>query len=235
MSVAAGSDIRANLDAVRERIASAAATAGRDPSDVTLVGVTKTLSVERIAAAIAAGLTILGENRVQEAEAKIPEIPGQDQVSWHLIGHLQSNKARQAIRLFDAIQSVDSLKLATRLNVLAEERARRLPVLIEVNTSGESSKSGFGLEELPEAVPALGQLPWLEIFGLMTIGPFTRNEDAIRSSFRSLRALRDELRKDPFGVSWDTLSMGMSDDFEIAIEEGSTMVRVGRALFGERA
>jgi pyridoxal phosphate enzyme (YggS family) len=244
--------IAARIDAVRERIAAAAQEAGRSAAEVRLVGVTKTQSPERIALALAAGLTDLGENRVQEAEAKIAALaPAHPSVRWRLIGHLQRNKAKKAAALFDAIDSLDSLELARALDRHVGELVRpqrvaeaRLPVLLQVNVSGEASKEGFALvgwEQQPALfdafcaeVAALLALPHLRIRGLMTIAPWGSDPEAARPTFRSTRRLRDQLvQRFPQG-DWAELSMGMTDDFAVAIAEGATLVRVGRAIFGER-
>lgn len=233
-----------NLAAVRERVAAAARRAGRDPAAITLVAVTKTHPPELVAEAIAAGAADLGENRVQEAAAKIAALGDQRQaLRWHLIGHLQRNKARLAAELFDLVHSVDSLRLA---EALARQLppGRALPVLLQVNVSGEASKEGFdlagGLENrqalaalLPE-VEHIVALPGLAVRGLMTIAPIVGDPEQARPIFRRLRELRDELARRLPQARWDELSMGMTDDFEAAIAEGATIVRVGRAIFGER-
>jgi PLP dependent protein len=241
--------IAARIAAVRERIAAAAQQAGRSSSEVRLVGVTKTQSPEIIALALAAGLTDLGENRVQEAEAKIATLAHtQPQASWRLIGHLQRNKAKKAATLFDAIDSLDSLDLARALDrhvgEVAQRSGARLPVLLQVNVSGEASKEGFALvgweaqhalfDAFCVEIDALLALPHLRIRGLMTIAPWSSDPEAARPTFRSARLLRDRLaQRFPQG-EWAELSMGMTDDFAIAITEGATLVRVGRAIFGER-
>jgi PLP dependent protein len=217
---------------VLERIASACERVGRDAREVTLVGVTKTVPVDRIREAVAAGLSTLGENRVQEAAAKIPSIPG---AVWHLVGPLQSNKARRAVVLFDVIETVDSVDLADRLDRLAGELrpGRPLPVLVQVNVDRDPAKAGFDQRDLEASVDGLIRLRNLEVGGLMTVGREVDNPEAARPTFRALRELAERLR-----ARWPSLgkslSMGMSADFEIAIEEGATIVRVGRALFGER-
>ncbi len=243
--------IASRLDQVLERIARAAARANRDPAAITLVAVTKTHPPEVIAEAIAAGIRDLGENRVQEAALKIPPFKAAyPEVRWHLIGHLQRNKARPAIELFDVIHSVDSLRLAETLNRHLQERAagqaqaRRMPILLQVNVSGESSKEGFdlpgglanraGLEALLPDIERIVALPCLEVRGLMTIAPIVADPDQARPVFRALREVRDELSRRFPRAAWAELSMGMTDDFEAAIAEGATIVRVGRAIFGER-
>lgn len=240
-------NIASRFDQVLERIARAAARANRDPAAITLVAVTKTHPPEVIAEAIAAGARDLGENRVQEAALKIPPLAAAyPDARWHLIGHLQRNKAKTAIELFDMIHSIDSLRLAETLNRLLQERAAgRLPVLLQVNVSGEASKEGFdlpggianraGLEALLPEVERILALPCLEVRGLMTIAPIVADPEQARPVFRALRELRDELARRFPRAAWAELSMGMTDDFEAAIAEGATIVRVGRAIFGERA
>jgi pyridoxal phosphate enzyme (YggS family) len=184
-------------------------------------------------AAVAAGLTILGENRVQEAEAKVGAVPG---ASWHLVGPLQSNKARRAVGLFDVVESVDSVDLARRLDRLGAELrpAARLPILLQVNVDADPAKAGFAPADLERALPELTDLPGLEIRGLMTVGRLVERAEDARPTFRALRALSERLRGGGSAALGPDLSMGMSDDYEVAVEEGATIVRVGRALFGER-
>lgn len=234
--------------AVAARVDAAARRAGRAPAEVTLIAVTKTHAPAVIAQAIAAGVVHLGENRVQEALPKMAELASEQQrLHWHLIGHLQRNKARQAAPQFDMIHSLDSLRLAETLNRQRHETAPAalpLPVLLQVNVSGEASKEGFdlpgGLEnqaQLPaflHAVEPLLDLPHLQVQGLMTIAPFTPDPATVRTVFRRLRLLRDWLAARLPAADWRHLSMGMSDDFELAIEEGATLIRIGRALFGAR-
>lgn len=226
------------LAQINERIAAACARAGRSVSEVTLVAVSKTVATERIGAAIEAGVRTLGENRVQEAEAKLAhlrEVTESHHVEWHMIGRLQSNKARRAIELFDAVHSVDSLKLAERLDRLAAEIGRPLPVFIEVNLGGESAKSGVEPHEVLSLVERIGGLGSLELRGLMTVPPLLDEAEQVRPFFRRLRQLRDEARSaQVVGEQFRDLSMGMSHDFEIAIEEGATFVRIGTAIFGAR-
>ena len=227
-------------------IADACAHSGRDPAGVTLVAVSKTVDAGRLRAAVAAGLTTLGENRVQEADAKVAAVPG---VSWHLVGPLQANKARRAVAIFDVIESVDSLALAARLDRLAGELrpGRPLPVLLQVNVDADPAKAGFEPAGLAAVLPALVVLPNLELRGLMTVGRVVVTAEEARSTFRALRALAERLGAAPHeaahGAADKTasprglgaaLSMGMSADFPVAIEEGATLVRVGRALFGDR-
>lgn len=233
----------AGLAAARRRvlaaIADACARSGRDPAGVTLVAVGKTVDPAQLRAAVAAGLAILGENRVQEAEAKIPAVPG---ARWHLVGPLQANKARRAVAIFDVVESVDSVALAARLDRLAGELrpGRPLPILLQVNVDLDPAKAGFAPDDLAAALPALAGLPNLELRGLMTVGRVVATAETARPTFRALRALSERLRA-PAAVAAAAgrglgpgLSMGMSDDYPVAVEEGATIVRVGRALFGER-
>jgi pyridoxal phosphate enzyme (YggS family) len=215
-------------------MAAACARAGRDPASVTLVAVSKTVPLERLQLALAAGYEVFGENRVQEAAGKVPGLPG---ARWHLVGHLQQNKAARAVALFDAIESVDSAALAARLDRLVGERGsrseRRLPVYLQVNVDADPSKAGFTPVALEAELEDILALPGLEIAGLMTVGLLSGGGEQARPTFARLRALSARLRSADARLGAE-LSMGMSDDFEIALEEGSTVVRVGRALFGER-
>ena len=227
--------VRAAHDAVLARIAAACGRAGRDPASVTLVAVSKTVDVTRLRVAVAAGLTIFGENRVQEAASKVGELPG---VAWHLVGPLQSNKARRALETFDLIQTVDSVALAGRLDRLARDvraagPAARYPVLVQVNVDDDPSKAGFVPDDLRAALDAIGRLDALHARGLMTIGRLVADPEAARPTFARLRELSGELRSRGAPIG-DDLSMGMTDDFGVAVEEGATIVRVGRAIFGER-
>jgi uncharacterized pyridoxal phosphate-containing UPF0001 family protein len=271
--------IAARLAAVHERLAAAARRAGRSPEEITLVGVTKTQPPEAVSEGLAAGLRDFGENRVQEAEEKIATLATERaRITWHLIGHLQRNKAKKAVALFDIIHSLDSLRLAEMLDRALEEQrtknkeqAKRtenghpqgqpktaepenqaahpftpspLPVLLQVNVSGEASKEGYALagwEERPAVleaflaeVEALLALPHLLVRGLMTIAPWGADPEAARPAFRSARRLRDMLARRFPQADWSALSMGMTEDFAVAIEEGATIVRIGRAIFGER-
>ncbi len=232
MSADEVASLAAARDRVLERIDRAATRAGRDPAGVTLVAVSKTVPAPRVQAAIEAGLATLGENRVQEAADKVPATRGG---TWHLIGPLQSNKAGRAVELFDAVQSVDGLGIARRLDRLAAERraGRPLPVLLQVNVADDPSKAGFTPEGVSSDLAAILDLPALRVDGLMTIGPLVESADAARPTFIALRELSAELRAGHPRLG-PALSMGMSDDFEVAVEEGATIVRVGRALFGER-
>lgn len=222
--------MRERLKSINEKIAAACQRAGRDFFDITLVAVSKTVEPERIRQAIEAGVRVLGENRVQEAASKMTELAAvvaEHNVEWHLIGHLQSNKARRAVELFSAIQSVDSFKLAERLNSVAGELGKKLPVFIEVNLGGEESKAGAKPDEVLPLCEQAGKLANLELKGLMAVPPFLDDAEQVRPFFRRLRMLRDQ-------AQLKELSMGMSHDFEIAIEEGATIVRIGTALFGTR-
>jgi pyridoxal phosphate enzyme (YggS family) len=227
------SAIAANLARIRERIAAAAARASRRPEDVTLVGVSKTFPAEAIRAAWEAGVRHFGENRVQEWEAKQPALAGLD-ATWHLVGHLQSNKARRAARLFDSVDSVDSAALAEKLDRAAAEAGRRLRVLLEVRLAPEESKHGAEPGDAPALAEAVAALPQLELAGLMAIPPLLAAPEQVRPHFTRLRELRDHVAA-RLGRALPVLSMGMSHDFEVAIEEGATEVRLGTALFGPRA
>ncbi|HNU85104.1 MAG: YggS family pyridoxal phosphate-dependent enzyme [Pseudomonadota bacterium] len=227
------SDVRENILRIRERIAAAAVRSGRDPSEVRLMGVTKTVGDDRILQAIEAGIDIIGENYVQEAKRKI-ELMGKS-VEWHFIGHLQSNKARYAVRLFDMIHSVNRVSLAEELNRRAAAAGLVCRVLVEVNLAGEESKSGAPPEEAPGLVRAVSQLANLSVRGLMTMAPWYEDPEKARPCFAGLRGLRDRIDAEKIpNVTLRELSMGMTDDFEVAVEEGSTIVRIGRAIFGER-
>jgi PLP dependent protein len=220
-----------NLERVREQIAQAAAKAGRVADEIALVAITKTHPTERVREAVEAGQSLFGESRVQEARAKIPELPSS--LRWHFVGHLQKNKIRQAVPLFEMIHSVDSLGLAQEMNRIAEEEGMHPRVLLEVNVAGEGSKFGFSPSKLREQMEELLALPRLSILGLMTIPPLAEEAEASRKYFVQLRELRDRVQTE-FRVDFGQLSMGMTQDFPIAIEEGATLVRVGTAIFGER-
>jgi hypothetical protein len=218
-------DIRTNIDQVRERITRACQRVGRSPEEITLIAVTKTVEPPAIATAFKLGIKHFGENRVQEAATKIGQLSWlEPRPTWHMVGHLQSNKAKVAVEIFDIIHSVDSIRLA---EVISRRAERTVPILLEVNVAGEASKSGFPLAEVEPTLEDIARLPRLEIKGLMTIAPMVADAEQIRPIFRQLRSLRDSL-----GLKH--LSMGMTDDFEVAIEEGATLVRIGRAIFGER-
>lgn len=225
-------DISESLQAIRERITTAAARSGRDASSVELLAVSKTFPVEVIQEAVDAGQLLFGENKVQEVLAKAPQLP--DKVQWHLIGHLQSNKVRKILPLVKAIHSIGSLDLAKDVDRIATEVGLYPKVYLEVNLAAESSKHGFTADALRENLEKLYALRRLEIQGLMCIPPFDANPESSRPYFIQLRTLRDELEK-PGGGPLPHLSMGMSHDFEVAIEEGATIIRVGSAIFGGRA
>lgn len=224
-------DLEANLKAVRQRIEAACARVGREPGSVTLVAVTKTQPPEVVCAAAALGLSLFGENKVQEAKAKISACPGR--LRWHMVGHLQTNKCRDALGLFEMVQSVDSLHLAEELNKRADQAAKTLPVLLEVNAVGEASKFGCGPDQLLADLSRINALPRLEIHGLMTVPPWTLDPEKVRPVFRQMRELKESCEQ-ILGAPLPHLSMGMTGDFEVAIEEGATMVRIGTALFGSR-
>lgn len=228
-------ELQKNLADVQERIAKVAERVGKDPDEIKVVAVSKTHSAARIQDAIAAGVTALGENRVQEAEDKIDEV-GHDAAEWHLIGHLQSNKARKAVELFDVIQSLDSVELAKRLErICIEEGRSELPVYIEVDLAGEETKTGIAEDEVPKLVRVLQACVCLRLDGLMIVPPYFEDTELVRPYFRRLRKIRDSLFDEgAFGSRVGELSMGMSHDFEVAIEEGATVVRIGTAIFGER-
>lgn len=224
-------DMSENLEAVRQRIEAACGRAGRDPGGVILVAVTKSQPPEAVHAAAKLGLTLFGENKVQEAKAKMPLCPGR--LRWHLVGHLQTNKCRDAVELFDMIQSVDSLHLAQELDRRAEQAAKRMPILLEVNAAGEASKFGYRPEQLLAELAQINGLRRLEIHGLMTVPPWTPDPERVRPVFRQVQQLKEQCEQ-ILGAPLPHLSMGMTGDFEVAIEEGATMVRLGTALFGER-
>jgi hypothetical protein len=223
-------EIREGVAAVRRRIEVAAERSGRKASAVTLVAVSKTMPVETVREAIAAGAAILGENRVQEARDKIAALSGA--AEWHLIGHLQTNKAKLAVSLFDRIHSLDSIRLAQEMERHAAEAGRRVRCLVQVNVGGEDQKNGASEDEIRPLLEAAGRLSHIRVEGLMAIPPFLSDPEAVRPYFRRLRVLRDTLARE--GFSLPDLSMGMTNDFEVAIEEGATLVRVGTAIFGPR-
>ena len=225
------SNVAENLARVRKEIAQACAKCRRNVDEIELVAVTKTHAAERLREAIEAGQMLFGENKVQEARAKIPELPSS--ARWHFIGHLQKNKIRHALPLFELFHSVDSLDLAAAMNRVADEDGQRPRVLLEVNVSGEGSKFGFEPAVLRQQIEELLALERLTIEGLMTIPPFAPEAEASRKFFVQLRELRDEIER-VAGAKLPQLSMGMSDDFTVAIEEGATLVRVGTAIFGKR-
>jgi hypothetical protein len=223
--------LAANLQRIQERIAAACARSGRAPASVQLLPVTKTQPAEVVTAAAELGLTVFGENRVQEAAVKISRCPGR--LRWHMIGHLQSNKCRDAVRLFSMIESVDSLALAVEVNKWCDKAAKTMPILLEVNVAGESSKFGCAPETLLAGLEQINALPKIEVHGLMTVAPWTPAPEKVRPVFRRLRELKEACEK-MLGAPLPHLSMGMSGDFEVAIEEGATIIRLGSALFGER-
>ena len=218
-------DIERNLREVERRIARAAERVGRSPGEVTIIVVTKNVETEAIKAALESGIKHVGENRVQEARKKIESLSTLvPRPVWHMVGHLQTNKAKTAAEIFDIIHSIDSVSLA---EAISHRASSNLPLLIQVNVSVEGAKGGFAVAELTKAVAEIARLPRLEVKGLMTIAPLVKDPEEVRPIFRRLRELRDAL-------GLEHLSMGMSDDFEVAVEEGATMVRIGRAIFGER-
>jgi|YNPBryantNP2012_1023418.scaffolds.fasta_scaffold04083_3 pyridoxal phosphate enzyme (YggS family) len=233
-------ELRQRIAAVQERIAAAARRAGRAADEITLVAVTKTQGPEVVAAACAAGLRAFGENRVEEAIPKVRAVAAllgeaaAADLRWHMIGHLQSRKAGDVFPWAAMVHSVDSVKLAVRLNRFAVAAGRRLPILLEVNVAAEPSKYGFAADDLAAHVEAIAALPGLQIQGLMTVAPIAADPETVRPVFAELRRLRDDLARRFPGLDWRHLSMGMTDDFEVAIEEGATIVRIGRAIFGER-
>jgi pyridoxal phosphate enzyme (YggS family) len=225
-------DLAANITALESRIQAACHKAQRHRSSIQLVAVSKGQPPEAVRAAAELGLTLFGENRVQEAKAKIGRCPGN--LRWHLIGHLQSNKCRDAAHFFEMIQSVDTLALAQEIDKWADKSAKTMPVLLEVNVVGEASKFGFSPEALLAGLSAINKLRKIEIHGLMTIAPWTPESEKVRPVFRRLRELKEQCEQ-ILGASLSHLSMGMSGDFEVAIEEGATMIRIGTAIFGPRS
>jgi hypothetical protein len=226
-------EIKTNILNIRERIVTAATRAGRDSGTIQLMAVSKTVEPDRIRQALDAGITLLGENYVQEAREKIPAV-GRPAV-WHMIGHLQTNKVKYVVNLFDWIHSVDRLELARELDKRAGQNNRKLNALIEVNVSGEASKNGAVPQQVLELVRQISILPNLSVRGLMTMPPYSDDPENSRPYFIALRRLRDEIVSAAVpGISMTELSMGMTDDFEVAIEEGTTIIRVGRAIFGDR-
>jgi pyridoxal phosphate enzyme (YggS family) len=226
--------LRDQLRQVKNRIDTAAGGCGRDPETIRLVAVSKTVTAEQVKKAIEAGVTILGENYVQEAREKIQRLSFYP-VSWHYIGHLQTNKAKYVVKLFDLIHSVDSLKLAQELDKQARKIDKIQPILIQVNVAEEISKSGVSVEHATKLIKDIGQLPNLAIKGLMTMPPYFNAPEKVRPYFKALRQLSDQIGSESIPhVSMDELSMGMTGDFEVAIQEGATLVRIGTAIFGER-
>jgi pyridoxal phosphate enzyme (YggS family) len=224
-------DLEENFRKVRERIEAACGRAGREPNEVIVVAVSKSQPPEAVQAAAHLGQLIFGENRVQEAKAKVPLCS--ERVRWHMIGHLQSNKARDAVGLFSMVESVDSLHLAEELEKWADKQAKTLPILLEINIAGESSKFGYNPEAVLRELRQINDLRHLEVHGLMTIAPWTTDAEKVRPVFRRLRELKSQC-EETLGAPLQHLSMGMSGDFEVAIEEGASIVRIGTALFGPR-
>lgn len=224
-------DLAANLRSVHQRLSGACAGVGRDPNSVTLMAVSKGQPPEAVRRAAELGITLFGESKVQEAKIKIGLCPAN--VHWQMIGHLQSNKARDAVHFFEMIQSVDSLALAEEINKFADRAAKTMPVLLEVNLAGESTKFGFKPEQLLRELAAINALNKIEVHGLMTIAPWTPEPEKVRPIFRRLRELKVEC-ENMLGAPLPHLSMGMSGDFEVAVEEGATLIRIGTALFGPR-
>ncbi len=225
--------LAANIGHVRSIITTSAHRAGRAPAEITLVAVSKTMPIELVHMAYNLGVTDFGENRVQEALPKVAAFHPQG-LRWHMIGHLQSNKASKVVSPFYCVHSVDSLYLAQALNRHAGQQGKRLPVLLQVNVSGEASKEGVSPVELPALARQVVVLPHLQVEGLMTIAPLVEDPEQVRPIFRELRLLRDRLRSEVPACAWQHLSMGMTDDYSVAIEEGATIVRIGRAIFGQR-
>jgi pyridoxal phosphate enzyme (YggS family) len=227
-------NIKDRLERVKERIREAALSCGRDPETVKLVAVSKTVPLDLVRAGVKAGITVLGENYVQEASEKIQALAGEN-ISWHLVGHLQSNKAKYAVKLFDLIHSVDSLKLARELDRRAHGVGKVQPILIQVNISGEETKSGIDTDQALTLIRDISSLENLVVRGLMTMPPYFNAPDKVRPFFRALTSLQAVVREEAIpNVDISELSMGMSGDFETAIEEGATLVRIGTAIFGER-
>lgn len=226
-------DITANINKIKQRIAAAATRCNRAPESIKLLAVTKTVPLPAIEQAIEAGITVLGENYVQEAKEKIAVI-GQ-RASWHMIGHLQTNKAKYTVNLFDYIHSVDRLELAAEINKRARLIARKINILIEINVSGEKTKNGITASEAIELIKNVSMLESVSVKGLMTMAPYSTNPENSRPYFSELRNLRNKIICEGItNIQMEELSMGMTDDFEIAIEEGATIVRIGRAIFGQR-
>ncbi|MFB0526857.1 MAG: YggS family pyridoxal phosphate-dependent enzyme [bacterium] len=222
--------IKENLERIEKKIRVKSELVGRDPQEITLVAVTKTVEVDRIEEAIAAGVNIIGESRVQEAKEKYGKVEGR--IIWHLVGHLQRNKARDAVKIFDLIHSVDSAKLAEEIDKQAKKAGKIQKILVEVNVSGEESKYGLGPEEIITFLKEVSRLPNIKVEGLMTMAPLYENPEDCRPYFRKLKELVEGIKAENIeNVEMIYLSMGMSNDFEVAIEEGSNMVRIGRAIF----
>ena len=225
--------MKQRLENIKERIRKAAESCGRDPNSVRLVAVSKTVAADLVKEAIAAGVTTVGENYVQEAREKFKALV-QYPLSWHFIGHLQSNKAKYAVRLFDLIHTVDSLKLALELDKQAAKVDKVQQILVQVNISGEDTKSGVSADEAPRLISEISRMENIALKGLMTMPPYFYQPEKVRPFFAALRKLRDQIEQTQPNVSLTELSMGMTGDFEVAIKEGATLVRVGTAIFGER-
>ena len=229
-----GSNLKNRLEHVNQRIKQAAETCTRQADSIRLIAVSKTMPAEIVEQAIKAGVTDLGENYIQEAREKINTL-AMHSVRWHFIGHLQSNKAKYAVRMFDLIHSVDSMKLATALDKYAQKIAKIQPILVQVNVANEATKSGIEVEATSHLLKEISQLENIAVKGLMTMPPYFNAPDRVRPFFSALRSLRDQIQKEQIpNISVDELSMGMTGDFEVAIREGATMVRIGTAIFGER-
>jgi pyridoxal phosphate enzyme (YggS family) len=226
-------NIAANISKIRQQIAAAAARAGRDAHSIRLMAVTKTVSPEKISQAINAGITMFGENYVQEAKEKITILGKQTQ--WHMIGHLQTNKAKYAVNLFDCVHSVDRIELARELDKRARVAGHKMNILIEVNVSGEQTKGGVSANDALDLVKQMAPLENISVRGLMTMAPYSDNPENSRPYFSALKNLRNQISHEQIPeIQMEELSMGMTDDFEVAIEEGATIVRIGRAIFGTR-
>ncbi len=225
------SDISARIKRLYDHIEKVCLKVGRNPSEIKIVGITKNVEPARIKDAYNAGLKVFGENRVQEALKKIMLLP--DDIEWHFVGHLQTNKVKSAIKNFSLIQSVDSIHLAEKISYEAEKIGKIIPVLIEINSSGEATKCGFSIDEVELAIMKIKTFNWMKILGIMTIGPLTNEIKRIEDSFNKTRELFERLKKE-FDEDFKILSMGMTDDYEIAIACGSNMIRIGRGIFGER-
>lgn len=225
-------DIEKNIQEVKEKIARAAQRAGRDPREVTLVAVTKTVSAELARRAYDYGIKTLGENRVQELQKKYPELPSDTR--WHMIGHLQTNKVKYIIDKITLLHSLDRMSLAEEVSRRADKQGLTVPSLVEVNVSGEESKFGLSPREVVEFIKTVDCLPGLQVRGLMTVAPYTANPEEVRPVFRELKALAEKISREVAGVNMDYLSMGMTNDYEIAVEEGANIIRIGTAIFGAR-
>lgn len=223
--------VKDNLETINKKIKEAALKVNRDPQEIKLIAVTKTATLEQIKEAINEGVKIIGENKVQEAKGKYQVLT--TEVKWHLIGHLQTNKVKYAVEIFDLIHSVDSIKLAKEIDKRSVQFKKTIDVLIEVNISGEETKYGYNPEKVEAFLKEISEFSGIRVRGLMTIAPISKNKEEVRPYFRRLRELSERIRdKNIKNIKMDYLSMGMTDDFEIAIEEGANMVRIGRGIFG---